>query len=457
MTDLNITEVPTRISYLVGNTAQTQFSVNFPFFQTKDLDVYVDGVIKNEVTDYTVTTIAAEDGGFLSGTVTFNVGQSDCTVAIVRNITKERTTDFPPSGGFNIRELNRQLDQLTAVSQDLQRKIDQKIGFQETDFDDDLVNVVDTAANRANKYIGFDNTGKSIVVKEGSTTGTAQTLDDTKVPKTTKVIAGRGLKGGGQLTSDVNISLIDVFEETPALGASPEGDYFNANISVDSKGRVTKAETGAGGSGGGLIVKTSLAGGLTGGHELGQSAAELDLMIRDQELEPDVYNNPRSISVNKKGIITSILDGGSVQDAKVNVSVTGDTANGLMGGGPLSTVGGVKIQMPVLLPTATTTPSGTHSESTVFNNASIKVDRFGKITQVSPGTVPGLSWTDMSQTIDINGTPHAVDKTGQQDSALPLQAHIDALAATGCFIFSHWHLCLFQCVKYYRQACCYYG
>ena len=45
MTDLNITEIATRTSYSVGNTAQTVFAVPFPFFQTKDVDVYVDGVL----------------------------------------------------------------------------------------------------------------------------------------------------------------------------------------------------------------------------------------------------------------------------------------------------------------------------------------------------------------------------------------------------------------------------
>ena len=97
MTDLNITEIATRTSYSVGTTAQTIFAVPFPFFQTKDLDVYVDGTKKSLVTDYTLDTVDAADGGFLSATLTFNTGQSNCTVAIVRNITQERLTDFPPS------------------------------------------------------------------------------------------------------------------------------------------------------------------------------------------------------------------------------------------------------------------------------------------------------------------------------------------------------------------------
>ena len=112
MADLNIREVATRTQYTVGSAAQTTFSIPFPFFKTGDIVVYDGSLIKGEDTDYTITGTEATDGGFTDGTVTFLTGVTNTEITIIRRIRKERTTDFPPSGGFNIRELNKQLDQI---------------------------------------------------------------------------------------------------------------------------------------------------------------------------------------------------------------------------------------------------------------------------------------------------------------------------------------------------------
>ena len=412
MADLTVTETTTRISYTVGSTAQTTFSVNFPFFQTKDLDVYVDGALKSLTTDYLVTTVAADDGGFLSGQVVFNSGQSSCEIAIVRNITQERTTDFPPSGGFNIRELNRQLDQITAITQDLDRKIDQKIGFNETDFDDDVVNVSEKASSRANKYIGFSSTGKSIVVKEGSTTGVAGTNDSSKVPLERKVDTGTGLTGGGPLSSDRTLALADV-------SPSPAGSFTNANITVDSKGRVTTAASGSGT--GGAVVNLIAGTGLSGGGQLDQDRT---LAINTTGVTAGTYSNPNSITVNAQGQVTGVSDGGVTGAALATNTVTGTGA--LVGGGALST--NPTINMATLSSLSSTA-------GTQHHNASVTVDTYGRVTAVATGSASGIGWVNMGDARSLSGTNTTPVGNGSFDNAAVFAAAIATLPSAGGVLY----------------------
>ena len=149
---INIADNSPRISYTVASGAtQTSFAVPFEFFDNADLNVFIDGTLQTITTNYTVS---GGDGS--TGTISMSVsgGASGSTVVITRNITLERTTDFPVSGAFNIVALNTELDRLVAISADLQDQANRAL--QLTDFDANVSLVLPTVDTRKGKTLAFN-------------------------------------------------------------------------------------------------------------------------------------------------------------------------------------------------------------------------------------------------------------------------------------------------------------
>ena len=119
MAQIVIADATPKVQYAIGGTPSTgPFAIPFPYFTNADIKVYFDAVLKTEITHYTISGTVVDDG-FSGGNVTLGSSESNITVTIQRDIPVARTTDFPV-GPFNIATLNKDLDKLYAIGQQLE-------------------------------------------------------------------------------------------------------------------------------------------------------------------------------------------------------------------------------------------------------------------------------------------------------------------------------------------------
>jgi len=156
---INLSDNSPRVIYTVAaGVTQSSFTVPFDFFEEGDVNVYVDGVLKTITTDYTVS-----GGSGTGGTVTMSVTgiSGGSSVVLTRDLTLERTTDFPTSGPFDVTSLNTELDRFTAMSADLKDQVDRAL--QLTDYDADANLTLPDLNSRKGKVLAFDATTGDLV------------------------------------------------------------------------------------------------------------------------------------------------------------------------------------------------------------------------------------------------------------------------------------------------------
>jgi hypothetical protein len=157
-----------RNSY-TATSSQTAFTIGFEFFAVADVKVYKNGTLmtynaspSNNVTYKITGTASSSDSAYefgAGGTVTFGAGlAADDIVVIVRDITVERTTDFTPSGSFDISTLNTQLDTIISMVADTQQQTDRSVKLLDTDTVSATV-TLPAKATRASKVASFDSDG----------------------------------------------------------------------------------------------------------------------------------------------------------------------------------------------------------------------------------------------------------------------------------------------------------
>jgi len=234
---INIADNNPRVSYsLAAGITQTSFAVPFEFFDETDVLVYIDSTLKTLSTDYTVS-----GGNGSVGTITMSV-TGPATVALVRDVTIERSTDFPTAGPFSVQSLNVELDKQIAIDADISDQIDRSVRSPIEEF---TTMTLPNAATRADKLLKFDTDGNVAVESASALVGGAVvganfvnntfTGDGSQTAFTTTVQAGSKnnaqvyIDGVYQLKSSFSVSANTLtFTEAPPLNSQIEVIIGNA-------------------------------------------------------------------------------------------------------------------------------------------------------------------------------------------------------------------------------------
>lgn len=237
---LDISAETPRVQYTV-TSADSTFDYDFEIFQDSDIKVFVDSTLKTLTTHYTVSGAGTTGGG----TVTMTSGNAvtNATVTLVRDITIQRTTDFPASGSFQVDSLNTELDRITAVQQTLEDNIARSLRLADEDATSTLTLPLKDA--RKGRYLAFNATTGNA---EAGPTQTDATLIAT-------------------VTTDIAL-LADIQDGTTATNTLTTLSPISGNITTVAgvASNVTTIATGTTGGNSNLTNLNTIATGTTGGN-----------------------------------------------------------------------------------------------------------------------------------------------------------------------------------------------
>ena len=119
----------TPIHQYIATASQTDFIFTYVIYETSNIQVFLNDVLKTEVTDYQVkksngSAVTGADlaDGLSGGKVVFNSGLAlNDNVTLYRDIPIERTTGFAVSGVLSSAAFNLAFNKLTAMLQQLER------------------------------------------------------------------------------------------------------------------------------------------------------------------------------------------------------------------------------------------------------------------------------------------------------------------------------------------------
>ena len=158
---MTVASTTNKVSY-TATASQTTFAYTFKIFADADLKVYVNDVLKTLTTDYTVTNAGVTGGG----NVIFGTGRTASEIiTIERVITATQLTDYVENDPFAAETHENALDKLTMLAQQNESASNNSVRAPTTDVNPNML--LDKAATRATKMMGFDSNGD--VAVSGST------------------------------------------------------------------------------------------------------------------------------------------------------------------------------------------------------------------------------------------------------------------------------------------------
>lgn len=153
-----------------ATAGQTDFTIGFEFFAVADVKAYKNGTLltynaspsTNSQYSLVGTASSSDDAYEFGGGGTLKLGGGGASandiIVIIRDIAITRTSDFSSTGTLDVKSINTQLDQLTAIVGDLKGQTDRSVKLLDTDTAAATV-TLPAKATRQDKIMGFDSNG----------------------------------------------------------------------------------------------------------------------------------------------------------------------------------------------------------------------------------------------------------------------------------------------------------
>lgn len=151
-----------------GNDSATTFDTTFKFFDSTELTVILTdtGDLDTTLVESTDYTVSGGDGS--TGTITYPVSGDPLAtgevLTVIRDVPTTQDLDLLNGGAWNPEEVEKALDRLTMIVQQLEELLDRSVVAAPSDVAPNMV--LPNAATRANGFLGFDANGDASVVTD---------------------------------------------------------------------------------------------------------------------------------------------------------------------------------------------------------------------------------------------------------------------------------------------------